>query len=98
MLPSLIHTNQTGCVKNRYIEENLPILYDIINYSNTNLGIIAILDFEKVFDSVSWIFLQQNSENFEYFMHWISIIYNLPECMVINNGHTSEFFYSHTWY
>ena len=97
MLPSLIHTNQTGCVKNRYIGENLRILYDIIEYSNTNLksGIIAFLDIEKAFDSVSWKFLQKTLKTFnfgEYFMHWISVIYNLPECTVINNGHSSEFF------
>ncbi len=60
VLPSLIHSNQTGCVKNRYIRENLHILYDIMEYSNTkSLGIIAFLDFEKAFDSVSWKFLQK---------------------------------------
>ncbi len=96
VLPSLIHPNQTGCVKNRYIGENLRILYDIMEYSNTkSLGIIAFLDFEKAFDSVSWKFLQKTLKTFnfgKYFIHWISIIYNFPECAVINNGHSSEFF------
>ncbi len=36
VLPSLIDPNQTGCMKNRYIGENLRILLDIIQYSNSN--------------------------------------------------------------
>ncbi len=97
VLPSIIHSNQTSGVKNRYIGENLRILYDTIEYTNMNLnpGIVAFLDFEKAFDSVSWKFLQKTLKAFnfgEYFRQWISIIYNLPECAVINNGHSSKFF------
>ena len=97
VIPKLVSPDQTGCVKGRYIGENIRILFDVLEYtSKQNIsGVIAFLDFEKAFDSVSWKFLKKSLEKFNfgpYFRKWVNIIYNEPESAVINNGHASEFF------
>ena len=56
ILPKLIHENQSGFVKNRYIGQGIRLVEDIIVYTDKNdkVGAIVQLDFEKAFDSVSW--------------------------------------------
>lgn len=58
LLSSLIHENQKGFLKGRYIGENSRLLYDVIHYCNENKvpGLVLLIDFEKAFDSVSWSF------------------------------------------
>lgn len=58
-LDNLIHENQTGFMKNRFIGENTRMLYDIMSYSDKeNIpGMALFKDFEKAFDSVSWRFI-----------------------------------------
>ena len=97
VIPKIIHPNQTGCVKGRYIGENLRILLDLIEFANvhTLTSSIAFLDFEKAFDSVSWQFLFKTLQKFNFgtnFIKWIEIIYSKPEIAVTNNGFASDFF------
>jgi len=58
ILPSLIHSDQTGFVKGRYIGENIRLINDIMEITKTyNLpGILTPLDFRKAFDSLEWPF------------------------------------------
>ena len=97
VIPKIVHPNQTGCVKGRYIGENIRILMDMIDFANCHTlnSCVAFLDFEKAFDSVSWQFLFKTLHKFNFgpdFISWIQIIYSKPECAVTNNGHASEFF------
>ena len=50
-LPNLIHSDQTGFVKGRYIGENIRLISDIMDYTSLqNLpGILTSLDFRKAF-------------------------------------------------
>ena len=59
MLTYLIHENQAGFIKGRFIGENIRQLYDVmINLEETDSeGLLLLVDFEKVFDSVSWKFI-----------------------------------------
>jgi len=59
ILPSLIHSDQTGFVKGRYIGENIRLVIDIMEISKSqNLpGILTSLDFRKAFDSLEWPFI-----------------------------------------
>ena len=52
----VIHTDQTGFVKGRYIGESIRFVEDLIEkYDKENReGIIMPLDFEKAFDSTEW--------------------------------------------
>ena len=60
-LPNLIHSDQTGFVKGRYIGENIRLISDIMDYASLqNLpGILTSLDFRKAFDSIEWPFIMK---------------------------------------
>ena len=97
ILPSIIHENQTGFVKGRYIGDNIRALLDIMEITkNKNLpGILLGVDLEKAFDSVDWKFLHAVLEKFNfgpYFRKWVSIFYTDIEACIMNNGHSSGYF------
>ena len=61
VLPSLIHQDQTGYIKGRFIGQNIRLIADIIECTKTvdNSGIALCLDFKKAFDSLERNFLQK---------------------------------------
>ena len=63
ILPSLIHSDQTGFVQGRYIGQNIRLINDIMEIIKTyNLPSISIsLDFQKTFDSLEWPFVTVNT-------------------------------------
>ena len=54
VLPTIIHFNQTGCVKGRYIGEATKSILDIMTYTKqtSKSGVFLFIDFEKAFDSI----------------------------------------------
>ena len=54
----LIHSDQSGLLKGRYIGTNIRLIFDVIDYANENNlpGSIVLLDIEKAFDSVKRVF------------------------------------------
>jgi hypothetical protein len=97
VLPHLISTDQSGCIKGRSTFTNIRSTIDIINYVNEkNLGgIIAYIDFQKAFDTVRWKFMYSvlKKMNFgPYFMHSIKTMYQNIQSCIMNNGYTSDFF------
>ena len=76
VLPNIIHHNQTGYVKDRFIGETIRSIYDIMDYTvEENIpGLLIFIDFEKAFDSVEWDFLFKCLEAFNFgsdFLRWI---------------------------
>lgn len=99
ILPDIIHTDQTGYVEDRYIGENIRKIEDIIYYTNIHQkpGILLLIDFEKAFDSINWKYLLKALKSFNFgdtFCRWIRILYTDIQSCVLNNGHSSEFFYT----
>lgn len=97
LLSSLIHENQKGFLKGRYIGENSRLLYDVIHYCNENKvpGLVLLIDFEKAFDSVSWSFMFKVLHFFhfgEIFIKWVKILFSKASLCVIQNGFFSDFF------
>ena len=97
ILGKLIHRDQTGFVKGRYIGENLRLLSDIIAYCNEeNLdGILLTIDFKSAFDTLEREFMIYALKSFnigEDFCSWIKLLYQGAELSVINDGLTSEWF------
>ena len=97
VLPSLIHRDQTGYVKNRFIGENIRLISDVIDlYEKRNLpGMLFFIDFEKAFDSLEWRYLFEvlKAMNFgPMFQNWIRVFYSNISSCVVNNGHASNFF------
>ncbi len=97
VLDLLIHEDQKGFIKGRFIGENIRETYDILfETKRRNMpGMLVLIDFEKAFDSVSWKFIQETLSFFNFgesVLKWINIFYNESESCVIQNGHMSEFF------
>ena len=97
VLPSLIHEDQTGFIKGRYIGDNVRLIYDIINHVTTHNkpGILLCLDFEKAFDSLDWGFMFQVLSFFGFkqdILNWISVFYNDIKSTVLVNGNISDWF------
>jgi len=96
-LPSLIHSDQTGVIKGRYIGQNIRLLDDLMNFIDVNKipGILFFIDFEKAFDTLEWSFLHRTLEIFNFgpkIRKWISILYNDIESGVMNGGYMTNYF------
>ena len=68
LLPKLIHPDQTGFVKGRYIGENIRLISDVMEYTKVqNIpGILLSLDFRKAFDSLEWPFIMKTLDYFNF--------------------------------
>ena len=97
VLPNIIHHNQTGCVKDRFIEETVQSIYDIMYCTvEENIpGLLIFIDFEEAFDSLKWDFLFKCLEAFNFgsdFLHWIKTFYTNVQSCIMNNGTAVNYF------
>ena len=97
VLPILISEDQTGFIPNRYMGDNIRLIYDIINYLNfKNLpGMLINLDFEKAFDSVDWQFMLKVLKSYGFgtdICKWIGTFYNNIKSTITVNGQTTPWF------
>ena len=98
VLPNVIHYNQTGYVKDRYIGETIRSIFDIMEFTDMeNIpGLMIFIDFQKAFNSVEWDFILGCLEAFNFgpdFVQWIKTFYKNAQSCVINNGTTSDYFF-----
>ena len=97
VLNSLIHSDQTAYLKDRYIDESVRLISDILEYTYDN-DIEAILfsaDFEKAFDSVDHCFMFSVLKSFSLgpdFIQWVRSLFKNSECCVMNNGFSTGYF------
>ena len=99
VLPSTIHHNQTGYIKDRYLGETIRSIFDIMDFTlNENIsGLMIFIDFHKAFDSLEWDYLCKCLEAFNFgedFIGWIKTFYKNIESCVLNNGFFIFFFLS----
>lgn len=97
VFPNLIDNDQTGFLKGRFIGENIRLVDGVIKYAAAkNIpGLLLFLDFEKVFDTVEWSFIQKTLKYFNFgpsTMNWIRLFYHNTESCIQNNGWSSAFF------
>ena len=97
MFATLIHPDQTGFVKGRYIGENIRLINDVMEIAKTqNLpGILTSLDFRKAFDSLEWPFIMKTLDYFNFgtdMKRWVSTFYSNIESTVVNNGNRTNWF------
>ena len=73
---NLISPAQTAYIPGRFIGDNSRIMYDIIEYVNatSTSGIIMAVDFEAAFDTVSWEFLIEALDCYNFGPHVIHMI------------------------
>lgn len=97
VLPSLISEDQTGFIMNRYLGDNIRLIYDLINYLNclNKPGLLILLDFQKAFDTLSWTFMRKVLKAFNFgpdLMRWIQTFYYGIKSTVIVNGQLTPWF------
>ena len=93
-LPKLIHSDQTGFIKERYIGQKIRLLSDLMEKTDAKKisGIFLFVDFEKAFDSIEW---NNTLELFNFgasIRKWISVLYNGGETAVMNAGYMTDYF------
>ena len=94
-LQNIIDKDQTGFLQNRYIEENIIRMLEIMDYTDLeDIPALAIfIDFEKTFDLLEWKFIKKVLVFFNFgksFCDWIDTLYNNTSSQVLNNGWASE--------
>ena len=98
VLNEIIHSDQVGYIKGRYIGEALRLIDDMIFHCSKScdeeIFLIAV-DFEKAFDSVSHNFLFKVLELFGFgqsFCSWVKTMYNGISSCVMNGGFSTGYF------
>ena len=97
VIPTLIHTDQNGFVKNRFLGNNVLDVYSLIALAeesddDENYALLA-LDIEKAFDSVNWQFLRTTLWGFGFpkeFINFVTLTHQRAFVQILNNGHLSD--------
>lgn len=97
VLDSLTQKDQKGFISGRCISENIRLIYDVLfETKNQELpGLILSVDFEKAFDTVSWEFIENVLNYFNFgpsIISWIKLFQSGSESCIIQNGFMSDFF------
>lgn len=97
LLPTLIRPSQTGFVPGRSILDNIFTAEESMEWAvelHQDL-VLILLNYEKVFDSVNWSFLQAVMRKMgfdEVFIRWTAALYEGSESSVAVNGEASPTF------
>ena len=97
VLPGIIHHDQSGFIKNRFIGETARSIIDIMQHMDSQKmpGLLLFIDFEKAFDSVEWDYLTASLKAFNFgpeFIKWVKTFYKNVSSCILNNGFFSESF------
>ena len=57
VLPEILHANQSGYVRGRFIGEAVRSILDVMDFTKNITGILLFIDFEKAFDRIDWNFM-----------------------------------------
>ena len=96
-IDKIIHTDQNGYIKGRFIGCNIRTILDMIEYSQLeeDSNLITFIDYEKAFDNIEWNFMKKSLKAFGFnnrFIDWINTLYKEIGSCIMNNGFTSTFF------
>ena len=97
VIHKIVHLDQQGYIKNRFIGYNLRQIQDIIDYTDSLQleGAILFIDFRKAFDTVEWNFLYNVLHKFGFknsFITWIKVLYSDCKSCIFNYGYKSKLF------
>ena len=95
LLPKLIHVDQKGFINGRFIGENTRLTYDIIKEceSHNSKGLIILINFEKSFDLISWKFILNSLEKFNFgenIISWVRSFQLNSNSKILQNGYLSD--------
>ena len=95
MIELLIHPDQTGFVKGRYIVENIKLIADFIEQTRKlNLsGVLLSLDFQKAFDTLKWSCIHRVLKLYNFgdgLINWVKVFYTHIESAILNNAYATN--------
>ncbi len=97
MMENIIHVDQTYCIPNRLISDNIFLVRDFLDLSKS-LGcenILISLDQEKAFDRVEHQYLWQTLDAFGFsssFINMIRVLYSdIESILKVNGGLSAPF-------
>jgi len=95
ILPSLIHLDQTGFMKGRYIGENIRLIANVMEQRKkfNGSGVLLSLDFQKAFDTLEWSCIHHVLKLYNFgdsLRNWVKIFYTDMESAVLNNGYATN--------
>ena len=98
ILHHVILPNQTCGVRGRFIDENVTLLRNVVDFASETGRPVAILslDQEKAFDRVDWGFLFKTLTHMGFgpsFIKWVQLFYNKIRSAVLVDGYKSRFFF-----
>ena len=90
-LAKITHNSQTIFIKERYIGENIRLLFEIIDNAteDNKPGLIFFSDFENAFDSIDHTYIANCLKHFNFgedFIKWVKLFYKDAKSCVSNNG------------
>ena len=96
MLHLLIRNYKTGFMSNRYIGNNIRIIYDVMYYSESrNIpGMFLKVEFEKAFQCIYWPFIHKTLGLFgfgEDIKRWTVVFYYNKASVIVNGNASSSF-------
>ena len=97
VLSSLVSTQQTAYIKNRFIGEGGRLISDIVNICDRNKigGFLVTIDIEKAFDSLDHKFILAVLKKPGFgknFVSWVEALLNNQESCVTNGWITTQYF------
>ena len=95
VIKKIVHKDQTGFIKDRFIANNIRRTLDIIQITQQKKiqGAILSINFDKCYDRIKWFGIKKALTYFNFgdnFMNMIHILYKDPLCCSMNYGFTSE--------
>ena len=97
VLPTVIDSDQNGCIHTRGAALSIRLIEDILRYTETNdiEGAMICLDFRKAFDTINRDFILYAFESFNFcesMKKWITTLFcNIVSC-ISHNEFMSNFF------
>ena len=90
-IDNIVHTDQTGFIKGRFIRVNINKILSIMEHceSNNIEAMIVNIDFVKAFDSIEWSHLNRTLAFFNFgnnIRYWIKTLYKKSISKLLNNG------------
>lgn len=97
VLPTIIHRDQTGFLKDRYIGENITLFLDTQEYLSRNqkTGFAFLADWEKAYDRIDRRFIEQCLTAFGFgpnFVLWFKVLHKDSSAQIIVNGFLTDSF------
>ena len=96
-LQEIISPDQTGFLKNRYINENNVTTCEVIEDAKRKdkLGLMLAIDFSKAFDCISHEFIRKSLRHFGFgdkFVSYINTLISDFQAAVLHAGNLTEYF------